>query len=215
MPPQARWLRCCPATLWPRRPERRRTPQLAGGWRSDITSCAWNSGETVIAGQAEPHSTVEIVDAGTVIASGNAGETGDWAIALEEPLPPGTHDLAIQTTSPDESVVMLSDQRVTVSVPEDGADVLVVLNAPGAPSTVLQVPEGADVAGAAPATVEPDASAPGAVAAATGEDSATTEPAAPGEVTIAAAPERRCRRTQPRMPAGRLERDHRPQNRHG
>jgi nucleoid-associated protein YgaU len=106
------------------------------------------SGDAVIAGQAEPNAMVEIVDGSTVIATAEANETGDFAIALEKPLDPGTYDLAIQTTSPDESVVMLSDQRVTVSVPEEGTEVLVVLNQPGEASTVMQVPPAEEVAAA-------------------------------------------------------------------
>ena len=102
------------------------------------------SGDTVIAGQAEPNATVEIMDGPSVIATAEANESGEWVIALDQPLDAGTHDLAISTTTADESVVTLSDERVTVSVPEDGSsDVLVVLNVPDAPSTVLQVPPAA------------------------------------------------------------------------
>lgn len=134
------------------------------------------SGDTVIAGQAEPNATVEIMDGPSVIATAEANETGEWVIALDQPLDPGTHDLAISTTTADESVVTLSDERVTVSVPEDGsADVLVVLNVPEAPSTVLQVPPVATP----PAEQE--------VALAEPQAGATGQPA--GEEEIAAAPE--------------------------
>ena len=102
------------------------------------------SGDTVIAGQAEPNATVEIMDGPSVIATAEANDAGEWVIALEAPLDPGSHDLAISTTTADEAFVTLSDERVTVSVPDDGSgDVLVVLNAPDAPSTVLQVPPAA------------------------------------------------------------------------
>lgn len=99
------------------------------------------SGEAVIAGQAEANATIEVLDGPTVVATAQANDRGEWVIALDKALPPGAHDLAVRTTSPDKTVAILSDQRVTVSVPEGGSnDVLVVLNAPNAPSTVLQVP---------------------------------------------------------------------------
>src|SRR4029079_8153863 len=84
---------------------------------------------------------VEILDGSETIATAEANEFGEWAIPLEKPLPPGTHDLAIRTTSSDQKVVTLSDQRVAVSVPSNGSkDVLVVLNSPDAASKVLQEP---------------------------------------------------------------------------
>src|SRR6185295_7535573 len=62
---------------------------------------------------------------------------------LDKPLVPGSHDLSVRTTSKDKTTSMLSDQRVTVSVPEKGSsDVLVVLNAPDAASKILEVPSG-------------------------------------------------------------------------
>ncbi|MCB1487157.1 MAG: LysM peptidoglycan-binding domain-containing protein, partial [Bauldia sp.] len=100
------------------------------------------TGDAVIAGQAEPGSTVELMSGGDAVATAEANERGEWALALGEPLAPGPHDLAIRTTSPDKSTVMISDQRVAVMVPESPTEEpLVVLNAPDAPSKVVQVPE--------------------------------------------------------------------------
>lgn len=99
------------------------------------------TGEAVIAGQAEPNTKVEILDGAAPIATTDANENGEWAIAIDKPLVPGSHDLAVRTTSKDKATSTLSDQRVTVSVPEKGAsDVLVVLNSPDAASKVLAVP---------------------------------------------------------------------------
>src|SRR4029079_17323252 len=93
------------------------------------------TGDTVVAGQAAPKARVEILDGSQTIATAEANEFGEWAIPLEKPLPPGTHDLAIRTTSSDQKVVTLSDQRVAVSVPSNGSkDVLVVLHSPHEPS---------------------------------------------------------------------------------
>src|SRR5690606_3878981 len=91
-------------------------------------------GQAVIAGQAEAGSRVELLDGQAVVASGEANSRGEWALVLDEPLTPGTHDLAVRTTSPDKALQMLSDQRVAVSVPEDKAgEPLVVVNVPDRP----------------------------------------------------------------------------------
>lgn len=99
------------------------------------------TGETVLAGVAEPLAMVEVLNGVEPVATAEANERGEWALVLEEPLPPGTHDLGIRTTSPDQSKVTLSDQRVAVSVPETpDEEPLVVLNVPDAPSRIIQVP---------------------------------------------------------------------------
>jgi nucleoid-associated protein YgaU len=99
------------------------------------------TGNAVIAGLAEPQATVELLDGAEALATAEANERGEWAMALEEPLPPGTHDLAIRTTSPDKTAVTLSDQRVVVEVSEGATEQpLVVLNEANAPSKVMQVP---------------------------------------------------------------------------
>ncbi len=98
------------------------------------------SGDAVIAGQGVANSKVEILSGADVIASGQTNSAGEWAIVLQKPLAAGAHDLKIRMTLPDGRVVE-SEQTVAVSVPEGGnGEVLVVLNAPGTPSTVLQVP---------------------------------------------------------------------------
>jgi nucleoid-associated protein YgaU len=106
------------------------------------------TGDAVIAGQAEPETKVEVLDGAAPIATAEANANGEWAIALDKPLVPGSHDLSVRTTSKDKTTSMLSDQRVTVSVPEKGSsDVLVVLNTPDAASKVLEVPGGTPAEG--------------------------------------------------------------------
>src|SRR5207244_1838995 len=78
------------------------------------------SGSAVLAGQAEPGARIEIMDGGKVIAIANANQRGEWVLALEKPLSPGTHDLALRTTTADQTSQTLSDQRVAVQVPEKG-----------------------------------------------------------------------------------------------
>ena len=88
--------------------------------------------------------STKLVDGASTVATAVASGTGDWAMALEEPLPPGQHDLSIRTTSKDDATVTLSDQRVAVLIPETAAEEpLVVLNTPDAPSAILQVPAAA------------------------------------------------------------------------
>ena len=85
------------------------------------------TGEAVVAGQAAPGSKVEVLDGAAAVATATANDRGEWAMALDNALKPGTHDLAIRTTSKDGALATLSDERVAVQVPEPGSkDVLVV-----------------------------------------------------------------------------------------
>lgn len=98
------------------------------------------TGDAVIAGRSDPDAKVEILSGKDVVADGKANDTGSWAIVLADPLKPGAHDLSVRVTGKDGKTAS-SEQSVAVSVPEGGnGDVLVVLNQPGSPSTVLQVP---------------------------------------------------------------------------
>ncbi len=111
------------------------------------------SGDVVIAGTAAPGADVEVLDGVATIATAQANAGGEWALALDQPLSPGTHDLSIRTRSPNRAEVALSDQRVAVSVPETGGDeVLVVVSEAGEASEVLQVPaaEATEIAAAEP-----------------------------------------------------------------
>ena len=124
------------------------------------------TGDAVIAGRSEPDAKVEILSGKDVVADGKANDAGSWAIVLADPLKPGAHDLSVRVTGKDGKVAS-SEQSVAVSVPEGGnGDVLVVLNQPGSPSTVLQVPglEEAQAkladAGVDPAEAQPVAAAP-------------------------------------------------------
>jgi nucleoid-associated protein YgaU len=141
------------------------------------------TGDTVIAGQAAPGATVELLDGDRTLATAEANERGEWAISLEAPLAPGAHDLAVRTTSRDKATVTLSDQRIAVSVPEKaGEEALVVLNTPDAASTVLQLPAAEKAPEAAPAE------APGAVAAAGEAAGGAAAGSAAGATTVVEAP---------------------------
>ena len=118
------------------------------------------TGDAVIAGVAAAGATVEVLDAGKPVAKAKANENGEWALALDRPLPPGTHDLAIRTTSQDQATMTLSDQRVAVAVPDKPTEEpLVVINTPDAASRIIEMPKAkpsevakAESAGKAPAS---------------------------------------------------------------
>jgi nucleoid-associated protein YgaU len=155
------------------------------------------TGETVIAGLAAPNTTVEVLDGPEAVATAEANERGEWALVLDKPLPAGSHDLAIRTTSKDKSTVTLSDQRVAVAVPENKDEQpLVVLSSPDAPSAVMQAPKESEIA-SAPSTgagegAPPAAAAPSGPGTAAAPEAGPAEPAPPastsGESDIAAAP---------------------------
>jgi nucleoid-associated protein YgaU len=144
------------------------------------------TGETVIAGLAAPNTTVEVLDGPEAVATAEANERGEWALVLDKPLPAGSHDLVIRTTSKDKSTVTLSDQRVAVAVPENKDEQpLVVLSSPDAPSAVMQAPKESEIA-----------SAP-SIGAGEGAPPSST----PGESEIAAAPSAPVTPSTPEPPA--------------
>ncbi|PKR91224.1 hypothetical protein CXZ10_00460 [Pleomorphomonas diazotrophica] len=172
------------------------------------------TGDAVIAGRSDPEAKVEILSGKDVVADGKANDTGSWAIVLANPLKPGAHDLSVRATGKDGKVAS-SEQSVAVSVPEGGnGDVLVVLNQPGSPSTVLQVPgleeaqakladAGVDPAQAvsaepavaeapaaapAPAAVEPPTSASATATATAGNETMPATTAEPAATPVAASP---------------------------
>ena len=142
------------------------------------------TGEAVVAGQAAPGSVVEVLDGAAAVATATANDRGEWAMALDNALKPGTHDLAVRTTSQDGAVATLSDERVAVQVPEPGSkDVLVVVNSPNAPSRVLELPKepaasgGEQVAAATPPAAVGTAAQPETPK--TGGEVAALEPKSP------------------------------------
>ncbi|WP_336799974.1 LysM peptidoglycan-binding domain-containing protein [Kaistia sp. MMO-174] len=144
------------------------------------------TGETVVAGLAAPKAKVELLDGSAPIATAEANERGEWAMAVEKPLAAGTHDLSIRTTSADKKTETLSEQTVAVQVQEPGkGEALVVLNTPDAASKVLQKPDAGAETKVAAATPEPAVPQAGGTATTTPEAAAKPETAAPS----AAAPD--------------------------
>ncbi len=70
----------------------------------------------MIAGKAQPGSQLEIVNKGEVIAKTPVEGSGDFAAVLDNPLPPGDHELVLRATGKD-GKVSESSEVATVSVP--------------------------------------------------------------------------------------------------
>ena len=167
-------------------PETAVMPGPAAGPTFDVVRVE-PTGEAVIAGRSEPKASVELLDGNAPIATTKSDDTGAWAIALDKPLAPGPHDLGLRATSADKGAATLSDERVTVAVPEKGGkDVLAVLNTPNAPSKVIEVP-----GSAAPGTAAqpaPDTGTAVASAEAPAPDAAQAEKPIAREAPVTAEP---------------------------
>ncbi|MBB3591869.1 nucleoid-associated protein YgaU [Rhizobium sp. BK529] len=149
-------------------------------------------GSTVIAGSAEPHGKLEVLDGDKVVMTTDVDGTGDFAAVLNNPLPAGDHQLVLKVTGKDGKTT-LSEEVATVSVPKDGSgsELLAMVSKPGTASRIITAPK-AEIASAQPPTAN-DASASGLNAAANDEvaiqtpnmpassgDGAKTAPAVPG-----------------------------------
>ena len=111
------------------------------------------SGDTVIAGRAEPGSTVIILDGGQVLGEVTADARGEWVFVPTKPLPPGSRQLSLEMRRPGSQPVT-SDDVVVLVVPERDKDIAgrpaegptgaLALKVPraGGASTVLQTPSG-------------------------------------------------------------------------
>ncbi|MES5097630.1 LysM peptidoglycan-binding domain-containing protein [Agrobacterium sp. BA1120] len=109
-------------------------------------------GSAVIAGKAAPGSQLEIVNNGQVIAKTTAGGSGDFAAVLDNPLPPGDHEIVLRATGKDGKAAQ-SRETATVSVPaQKNGELLAMVTTPGKASRVMTMPDAAPPALQAPAT---------------------------------------------------------------
>ena len=100
-------------------------------------------GNTVMAGRAPAGSTVIILDGETELGRVVADARGEWVFTPDAPLPPGNRQLSLKVPQADGKVLM-SENIVVMSVPEQGGEVLIVeQNREGGKSRVLQGPEAA------------------------------------------------------------------------
>ncbi|MHC2298460.1 LysM peptidoglycan-binding domain-containing protein [Rhizobium mongolense] len=135
-------------------------------------------GSTVIAGSATPNSKLEVMDGDKVVTTTNVGPTGDFAAVLDNPLPPGDHQLVLKATGQD-GKSLTSEEVATVSVPKDGSgsELLAMVSKPGAASRIITAPT-AGTPAAQPAAGEQASAQPGLPAGS--PEIANTAPAVPG-----------------------------------
>jgi nucleoid-associated protein YgaU len=99
------------------------------------------TGETVIAGRAEPGSVVVAKVNGEVVGAAEANAEGAFAIVPEKPLAAGTGALTLQMSK--NGSVTESTESVVVAI-KNNAPALVAKIDPVAPTSVTQVPAAAD-----------------------------------------------------------------------
>ena len=97
-------------------------------------------GSTVIAGTAAPNAKVEIFDGSKVLATIDAGPSGDFAGVLDTPLSVGDHSIVLRSVGANGPTT--SDEVATVSVPKTGdGQLLAMISKPGEASRVITAPE--------------------------------------------------------------------------
>jgi len=121
-------------------------------------------GESVIAGRAAPGATIELLRGDHVHARAVADASGLFAI-VPPPLPPGTHQVVLQSIAPD-GTRQRSRESVTIVLYAAKTRPLVALTAPDKPTVLLSNPEPPEtkVAQGPDAAPAPEASAPQAPA---------------------------------------------------
>jgi nucleoid-associated protein YgaU len=97
-------------------------------------------GSTVIAGKAEPGTTLDIMNGDAVIASTQVGPSGDFAVILDTPLSAGDYQLTLRITG-DDGEMRQSEEVATVSIPESaGGELLAMVSKPGKASRIIAQP---------------------------------------------------------------------------
>lgn len=98
-------------------------------------------GSLVIAGKAAPGSAVEIVSGSKVLGTATASPEGDFAVVLDDRLPPGDYQIVLRATGEDK-IAATSIETAIVSIPDrtDG-QVLALVEQPGQPSRLITLPE--------------------------------------------------------------------------
>lgn len=98
-------------------------------------------GSVVIAGQAAANAAIEIISGSKVLGTAKAGENGDFAIVLDQPLEPGDHQLVLRAVGEGGNVAT-SAQTAIVSVPDNSnGQVLALVDEPGQASRLITKPE--------------------------------------------------------------------------
>ncbi|MBF9232135.1 LysM peptidoglycan-binding domain-containing protein [Microvirga alba] len=135
-------------------------------------------GESVIAGRAAPGATIELLRGDQVHARAAADASGLFAL-VPPPLPPGSHQIILQSIAPD-GTRQRSRESVTVVISPAKTRPLVALTAPDKPTVLLSNPEPPE---AKPAQETKTAETPAPAAAATQQKTTTAPETAPPAVT--------------------------------
>ncbi|WP_163271569.1 LysM peptidoglycan-binding domain-containing protein [Chelativorans alearense] len=107
-------------------------------------------GSMVVAGRAAPGAEVEVLSGSTLLATTEAGPSGDFAAVLDRPLTPGEHNIVLRATSSDK-VAATSAETAIVSIPSAGSgEVVALVQQPGQPSRLITAPDADAPAGDAP-----------------------------------------------------------------
>jgi len=100
------------------------------------------SGDTVIAGRAEPGTEVTVLDGATVVGKMQADKRGEWVLVPDKPLTPGSHNLSLIAKLPD-GTELRSESDVVLVVPEkrDGSEGALALQVPAMRVPPLPAPQ--------------------------------------------------------------------------
>lgn len=99
------------------------------------------NGDMVVAGVTTPGAEMELVAGAKTLTKTTANANGEFVAILDEALEPGDYEIVLRSTGTD-GVVMTSAETAIVSIPEVGSDeVIALVEAPGAPSRLITVPE--------------------------------------------------------------------------
>ena len=77
----------------------------------------------MIAGRAEPHASVTVLDGGRPIGRTTADQRGEWVLLPEKSLDPGSRQLSLSAKLPDSAETLQSSDIVVLVVPEPAKDV--------------------------------------------------------------------------------------------
>jgi len=112
------------------------------------------SGSIVIAGKAAKNATVDLLSRGAVIGTTKSMDSGDFVIALDNPLKPGDYQLELRSTMPD-GTAMTSLETAIVSIPEvKTGQVLALVEQSGQPSRMITKPQAVEPAAPTPGQTE-------------------------------------------------------------
>jgi nucleoid-associated protein YgaU len=120
------------------------------------------SGSIVIAGKAAANATVDLLSRSQVIGTARSNDSGDFVIALDDPLKPGDYQLVLRSTATG-GTAMTSVETAIVSIPESRTgQVLALVEQSGQPSRMITTPEAAPApdAGQAIGTAAPKGGKP-------------------------------------------------------